>query len=144
MRMKTSKNLLNSILKTAQMGQVGIRSVLDTAMKPELRHALQTQLQAYDAIETEALAMAAQRGWDIRELEPAARFLADRKARLQLTGRNTDSKIAGMMIRSNTQGMIRGLQELHAFSGEDSRLQILSRRLLDCENANIRQMHDFL
>ncbi len=142
--MKTSKDLLNSILKTTQMGQVGIRSVLDTTMRPELRQALQSQLQAYDAIETEAHTMATQRGWDIRELDPAARFLADRKTRMRLTGRNTDSKIAGMVIRSNTQGMIRGLQELHEFPGKDPRLQILSRRLLDCENANIRQMYDFL
>ena len=142
--MKTNKDLLTSLLKTTQMGQVCIRSVLDTAMKPELRQALQTQLRAYDAIETEAHTIATQRGWEIRELDPATRFLADRKARMHLTGRNTDSKIAGMMIRSNTQGVIGGLQTLHAFSGEDSRLQILSRRLLDCENANIRQMYEFL
>ena len=32
--MKTSQELLSSVLKTTQMGQVGIRSVLDTTLNP--------------------------------------------------------------------------------------------------------------
>ena len=38
--MKTSQEILSSVLKTTQMGQVGIRSVLDTTLNPELRQAL--------------------------------------------------------------------------------------------------------
>ena len=38
--MKSSKEILSSLLKTTQMGQVGIRSVLDTSMRPGLRKAL--------------------------------------------------------------------------------------------------------
>ena len=43
--MKTSQELLSSVLKTTQMGQVGIRSVLDTTLNPELRQALVQQLK---------------------------------------------------------------------------------------------------
>ena len=52
--MKNSQQILSSVLKTAQMGQVGIRSVLDTRMRPGLRKALEQQLREYDQIETEA------------------------------------------------------------------------------------------
>ena len=52
--MKTSQEILSSVLKTTQMGQVGIRSVLDTTLNPELRQALVQQLKEYDGIETEA------------------------------------------------------------------------------------------
>ena len=38
--MKNSKQILSSLLKTTQMGQIGIRSVLDTSMRPSLRKAL--------------------------------------------------------------------------------------------------------
>ena len=64
--------------------------------------------------------------------------------RMKLTGSNSDSKIAGMMIQGNTRGMIKGLKNIHQFAGQDEQLQILSRKLLDCETANIRQMKPFL
>ena len=64
--------------------------------------------------------------------------------RMKLTGGNSDSKIAGMMIQGNTRGMIKGLKNLHQFNKQDLQVRTLSQRLLDCENANIRQMQSFL
>ena len=142
--MKTSKELLSSLLKTTQMGQVGIRSVLDTTMQPGLRKALTDQLKEYDSIETEAHSIAHQRGWEVPELDPAVRFMADRVTRMKLTGKRSDSKIAAMMVQGNTRGMIKGLKNLHQLERRDERLQILTQKLLDCEDANIRQMHQFL
>ena len=142
--MKSSKEILSSVLKTTQMGQVGIRSVMDCAMLPGLRKALHSQLREYDSIETEAHTIATQRGWEVKELDPAVRFMADTMTRMKLVGGNTDSKIAGMMIQGNTKGMITGLKNLHQFETKDERLQILSQKLLDCENANIQQMQEFL
>ena len=142
--MKNNKELLSSVLKSTQMGQVGIRSVLDTTMRPGLRKALESQLREYDSIETEAHSIASQRGWEVRELDPAVRFLSDMAVRMKLNGRDTDSKIAGMMIQGNTKGMVKGLKDLHRFASSDEQIQILSQKLLDCETANIRQMQDFL
>ena len=142
--MKSSKEILSSVLKTTQMGQVGIRSVLDTSMRPGLRKALESQLREYDSIESEAHLIASQRGWDLRELDPAVRFLADRMTRMKLHRSNSDSKIADMMIQGNTRGMIKGLKNLHQFPDTDAQISILSQKLLDCENANIRQMQTFL
>ena len=143
-KMKNSKDILSSILKTTQMGQVGIRSVLDTSMQPELRTALESQLREYDSIETEAHSLAARRGWELRELDPAVRFMSDMITRTRLTGKNAESKIAGMMIQGNTRGMIKGFKNLHQFAGSDEPIQILSRKLLDCEHANIQQMQQYL
>lgn len=142
--MKNNKDILETILKTTQMGQVGIRSVLDTSMRPGLRKALESQLQEYDRIETEAHTIACQRGWELGELDPAVRFLSDRMVRMKLNRRNTDSKIADMMIQGNTRGMIRSLKDLHQFPGQDAQVSTLCQRLLDCETANIRQMQSFL
>ena len=72
--MKGSKEILSSLLKTTQMGQIGIRSVLDTSMRPALRKALESQLQEYDSIETEAHTIASQRGWELEELDPGVRM----------------------------------------------------------------------
>ena len=142
--MKNSKEILSSVVKTAQMGQVGIRSVLDTSMRPSLRKALESQLREYDSIETEAHTIASQRGWELRELDPGVRMMTDMMTRMKLHGRNTDSKIADMIIQGNTKGMVKGLKNLHQFPSSDSQVQMVSQKLLDCETANIRQMQGFL
>ncbi len=142
--MKDSKEILTSILKTTQMGQIGIRSVLDTSMRPGLRKALESQLHEYDSIETETHSIATQRGWELDEVDPAVRMMTDMMVRMKLNGRNSDSKIAGMMINGNTKGMIKGLKNIHQYAGQDEQVDILSQKLLDCETANIRQMQGFL
>ena len=126
------------------MGQVGIRSVLDTSMRPALRKALETQLREYDGIEAEVYSIASQHGWELSDLDPAIRFLSDRMTRMKLTRGNCDSKIADMMIQGNTKGMIKGLKNLHQYPNQDNRISGISQKLLDCETANIRQMQSFL
>lgn len=142
--MKTSQQMLSSVLKTTQMGQIGIRSVLDTRMRPGLKDALKSQLKEYDALESEAHALAAQRGWELPELDPAVRAMTNMMTRMRLQMGGNDSKIADMMIQGNTKGMVKSLKLMHRLPREDSQVSALSQKLLDTENANIRQMQAFL
>lgn len=142
--MKESKELLSSILKTTQMGQVGIRSVLDSNMRPTLRKALESQLQEYDSIESEAHCIASSRGWQVPELDPMVRTMADMMTRVRLTGGNTDSKIAGMMIQGNTRGMILSLKNMRRCNNPDSQVADLAQKLLDTEKNNIVSMQGFV
>lgn len=142
--MNNSKEVLSSILKTTQMGQVGIRSVMRGAVRPGLKNALKSQLKEYDSIEREAYSIAASRGWELEALDPAAKTMAGLMARAQLSFSGTDSKIAAMMIQGNTRGMIKSIKNMHQYKMKDSPVSILSQRLLDCENANIQQMQGFL
>lgn len=139
-----SKKLLSSVLKTTQMGQVGIRSVLDTKFDTELRSAMVSQLKEYDTIEQEALDIAGNRHWILPEINPSIRFMTDRMTKMELSFGNVDSKIASMMIRGNTSGMIKGHKNLHQLSQQDDRVRTLAKKLLDTENANISQMKQFL
>lgn len=142
--MKKNQQFLSAMLKTIQMGQVEIRSVLDTALGSSLRNTLEAHLKEYDSMESEAYSIALQRGWELPELDPGKRFLKDRITRMKINGRNTDSRIADMLIRGNTDGMIRGLKNLHQLESQDHQIRILSQKLLDCETAHIRQMQVFL
>lgn len=126
------------------MGQVGIRSVLDAQMQPGLRSALQAQLKEYDLLESEAHTLAAQRGWEPEELDPAVRAMSNMMVRMRLSMGRNDSRIADMMIQGNTKGMIKGLRMLHKMPNGDSQITALSQKLLDTENANIQQMQKFL
>ncbi len=142
--MKNNKELLSSILKTTQMGQIGIRAVMKHVVRPELKSSLKQQLHEYDAIEQEAHAIAASRGWEIEELDPVVKFMAKHYANANLTIGKADSKIAGMMIQGNTRGMIKSLKNSHHAVNPDTSVSVLAQKLLDCENANIKQMQGFL
>lgn len=142
--MKGSKDLLSSVLKTTQMGQIGIRSVLKVPLRASLQTALKSQLQEYDSIEREAQAIAASRGWELEELSYGVKGMTDMMVRMQLSFGNTDSKAAAMMIQGNTRGVIKGLKNLHQFNHSDERVSVLCQKLLDREQENIRQMQGFL
>lgn len=142
--MKDSKDVLSSIIKTAQMGQIGIRSILNAPLRASLKDALRSQLQEYDAIEREALALAASRGWTLKQLDPAVKRMTNMMSKAKLTFGDTSSKAAAMMIQGNTKGVIKGYKNLNQFFASDERVRILSQKLLDSENANIQQMQGFL
>lgn len=144
MKLKDSKEILSSVLKTTQMGQIGIRSALEAEMKPELRQAMEAQLQEYDAIETQAHSIAAERNWVLPELNPSIRFMTDRMTKMKLSSGEVNSKIAEMMIRGNTSGVIKGLKNLHRMAQQDDTVCALSLKLLDTESANVDQMKQFL
>ena len=142
--MKDSKDLLGSVLKTTQMGQIGIRSVLKNPLRATLNTALNSQLEEYNAIEKEALSIARSRGWHLEDLNPAIQSMTDIMVRSRLMFGNADSKAAAMMIHGNTRGMIKGLKNLHHINNSDQRISLLTQKLLDCEEENIRQMQGFL
>lgn len=142
--MKGSKDLLSSILKTTQMGQIGIRSVLKNPLRSSLQSALRSQLSEYDSIEREAHAIAASRGWQLEQLDPAIKAMTDMMTRMQLSFGNVNSKAAAMMIQGNTKGMIKGYKNLNQFNNSDERIAVLTQKLLDCEQENIKQMQGFL
>lgn len=144
MNMKGSKDLLSSILKTTQMGQIGIRCVLKSPLQAGLRTALKSQLQEYDSIEQEAHSIASLRGWELEELNPAIKGMSQLITHSKLSFGNVNSKAAAMMINGNTRGMIKSLKNLHQFNHSDETVSNLSQKLLDCEIANIRQMQGFL
>ena len=142
--MKTSKEVLSSILKTTQMGQTGIRSVMGYTVGANLKRELQSQLREYDAIEAEAHKIAKQKGWEVPELNKSVRVMSDMMSRSMLAVERKDSKIAGMMINGNTRGMIKSIKNQHHSPNIDSAVRTLNQKLIDRETENIRAMEVYL
>lgn len=142
--MKGSKDILSSILKTTQMGQIGIRSILKTPLKSSLQSELNSQLKEYDAIESEAHGIALSRGWTLKELDPAIKGMTNMMTRSRLSFGNANSKAAAMMIQGNTRGIIKGYKNLNQFPPTDQQVSELAQRLIDFEDANNRQLQGFL
>lgn len=144
MDMLSDKELLTSVLHTVQMGQTGIRCIMDEAVRPGLKQELQSQLSEYDAMETEAQRLATANGWVLNELHPAVKTMSSVMSRMQLMGGERDSKIAGMLIQGNTRGSILGLKNLHKAGKADQEIKALAQRLLNRENINIQKAQEFL
>ncbi len=143
-KMKNSADLLSSILKTTQMGQIGIRSILKTPLRASLRSELNSQLKEYDAIESEAHKIARSRGMVLKELDPAIKAMTNMMARTRLSFGDIDSKAAAMMIQGNTRGIIKGFKNLNQFPPSDQRVANLASKLIDFEETNNRQLQGFL
>lgn len=144
MKMKGSKDILSSILKTTQMGQIGIRSILNEQLQPSLRTELRNELCEYDAIEQEAHAIARARGWELKELDPAIKGMTNMMTRTRLSFGELDSKAAAMMIQGNTRGIIKGFKNLNQFPPSDHQVSTLAQRLIDIEETNNRNLQGFL
>lgn len=142
--MKGSKDVLSSVIKTAQMGQIGIRSVLNAPLRASLKDALRSQLREYDSIEREALELACAKGWTLEQLDPTIRYMTNMMTKTRLKFGDASSKAAAMMIQGNTRGIIKGYKNLNQYAVPDERVTLLSRKLLSCEQANIQQMQGFL
>lgn len=54
------------------------------------------------------------------------------------------SRIAEQMINGNTKGAIKSIQHHRQYLGKDERVTDLSKKLLETEENNIRQMKPFL
>ena len=142
--MKNSRDVVESILKTAQMGQTGIRSVMPYATKPELKEALRSQKREYDQIEREAYTLAKSRGWELQNLSMMSKIFSNACASSKLIIGDPDSKIAAMMINGNTKGMIKGLKNKNYRDVGDDAVYSLACKLLNCENDNIKQMQGYV
>ena len=142
--MKDSKAVLDGILSSVQMGQLGIRSVLDKAIRVELRKDLHSQLSEYDSIETQAQNIAKKHNWQLKEVNPAIKVMSNMMSRAKLSVGPRDSKIAAMMIQGNTRGMILGYKDLHENNRLDPEVKQLSHKLLETEKSNIEQMQGYL
>ena len=139
-----SKDLLNSIVKTSQMGQIGIRSVLNSSVQQDLRTELQAQLDGYDHMEREAIEIAASKGWKVDELNPMIKTMTNLMTKTRLRFGNTDSKAAAMMIRGNMKGIIKGNKNLNHCKCSDERISRLQAKLIRHEEQYTKQMQGFL
>lgn len=142
--MKTNKEVLDSLLKTVQMGQSGIRCVQDSAEGAELRQVLTDQLGEYDNIERDVYSLALKRGWELQPLNQGVERMSSMMAKMQLMGGQKDSKIAKMLVQGNTRGMIKGLKNLHHCAKLDASVDELAHTLLRREEENIRQACRYL
>lgn len=142
--MTTAQQFLSAMLETVQHSQDSLFHAVSAASSHSLKSIFKTQLQEYDRIESEIQSIAARRGWELPELQPAVKWFSGFRFRLLLRLHSADSCIAERMISLHTVDMVNTLKLLHRYDPKDDQILTLFQKLLDCKTMNIRQMQPFL
>lgn len=138
------EKMLTSVLHTVQMGQSGIRCVMEKAVSADLKKEMKQQLEVYDAMEKEALNLGTRKGLQLTNIHPAILRMSEAMAKMRLMSGQRDSKIAGMLIQGNTRGVILGSKNLHHGQSVDPQIRELTQRLVAQEKCSIENTQQFL
>ncbi len=139
-----NEKMLTSVLHTVQMGQSGIKCVMDSAVRPGLKQEMRQQLETYDRMETQARRLAAKHDLQLRDIHPGILKMSDLMAKARLMGGERDSKIAGMLIQGNTRGMILGIKNLRHGKQASQDIRDLAESLIVQERKSIENTESFL
>ena len=142
--MNQDTKLLQSICKSTEMGQSGIRAVMKAARDPAMQRALSSQLREYDAIHHQADRLLHDRNETARRIPGLALSFSRLSAGMKMARDSSSSAIAAMMIQGNTKGMVKSMRENRTLRALDPKVSSLSNRLLQTELSNIEQMKSFL
>ncbi|MBP3413445.1 MAG: hypothetical protein J6K89_09330 [Oscillospiraceae bacterium] len=144
-QMTNDIEMLNSIRKSTQMGCYGIKTVMAETSDANLYSELKNQLSEYEKIYDEADALLKERGGKAKNINPMAKYSSSMSATMQVRmAKDPNAKIADLMMRGNTKGMIKSIHNHRSMGVLDPKVSCLSNRLLQTEQANIDSMKTFL
>ena len=136
--------LLQYVYRTTDMGCKGIQSVLDRARSENLKSALMQQERKYAKLRDEAKSILESRREKPKGVSPVSKLSADTMTSLKMMTGRTDSKIAEMTIQGNQIGITKTVKHLNDYRGSDETVKGLTKRLLETEEANAKQIQSFL
>lgn len=134
---------LNLISKNAEMGKVGIDSVMEYTRDEKMREALRVQAKEYDKIYAEATDMLKARNAEIKHVSPMAKFGSEMTSAMKTMTDHSAAKIAEMMIQGSTMGITKIMKNRGEYDGNDKDILSLSEKLQKTEEQNIKTMKTF-
>lgn len=141
MIMTDGYEILSSIIMATQTAQIDLPAAIEFVSSTTMKGALAEALQSYDCIESEALQLASQRGWDILSNQ---QLLCRLIRHVQIRFRRTDPAIAEYLILYYTRSMIQGLRISHNHETYDEQINRLFQKFLFSQSSCIRQMFPYL
>lgn len=142
--MINDEEMLQFILKNAEMGCLGINDVKPYASGDKLNNALRSQNLEYGHIYHNAYNILKNRGYSPNKISRFVSKLASAKTRREMKNDRSDSHIAEMMIQGNTMGVQKIAQHIRQYEGNNELVTRLADKLMSTEQANIEQMKSFL
>jgi len=135
--------LLNRVMRNAQMGIIGIDSILPRA-NGAIRPALESQKKEYIELACEARQLMRRTGETPKNVPHPIRMMATHMGRMKSSVDPSSKHMAKMMTDASTKGAASLQSAINRYNGADEKTRALSARLMKTEEQNIAQMKAFL
>ena len=142
--MLDDKEMLQFIMKTAEMGCRGINAIKHYANSEEMSNALRSQNIEYGRIYHNAYNMVRERNQPSWHVSPMSNSMAKMVVNRQMKNDSSDPHIAEMMIRGNTIGVQKTSRRIRQYNKSDESISKLAQKLMATEQANIEEMKSYL
>lgn len=144
MRENEETKYLNKLYKCAEMGTIGIDSVIDKATKEELIEALQSQRKEYDSLCEQIVSILKKYGCEEEKLGKMAKKSSEMMSEMKMKIDDSDSQIAKMMMEGNNKGIIEVTKIKNEYQGEDEEIKELCDNFLKFLEDNLDEMKKYL
>lgn len=141
---RQSADILNSVYKNAEMAYESSGDVLRRCKNARLYSEISKQRERYKNISAEARGELQRRGISARQTPPAAKAMAKMGIAMQTMMDGSSSRIAELMIRGTTMGIIDMQQTLNRSAAAEEDLQNDARSLLQREQDYCERLKRYL
>ena len=139
----TNIKFLNLIYQNAQMGLIGIDTVMKKVENEKIAKIIQEQRKEYETFLEDARKILIKYGAKEEEISKLKELSSKAMAEVMTMGKD-DQEIAKLMMEGNQKGVLEITAELNNYDGNDEEILSLARRLLATEEHNREEFKTYL
>ena len=137
--------LLDYIYQNAEMGLVGIDSIIEKVSDENLEHLILEQREEYKTIMEEAKEIYKKYGKDEKELSKLTKLSSNIMTEMMMiTKKGETNLIAKMMIEGSNKGIIAITEKINNIETTDEEIKELAQKLLKTEQHNLDELKKYL
>ena len=145
--MKEQRNsnikFLNLIYQNAQMGLIGIDTVIDKIENEKIAKIVNEQRKEYEQFLSDAKDILLKYGAKEEEISKLKEISSKAMASMMTLGKS-DKEIAKLMMEGNQKGVLEITAELNQYENQDEEILNLAHRLLATEEHNREEFKKYL
>lgn len=142
--MNGNAELLNFIYQNSQMGVITISKLIGITEDEDFKIHLQSQVDEYKKIHTNAKALLNKNGYDEKGISSFDKIKSYMMINMETFIDKTSSHIAEMLLIGSNMGIIDAVKNLKKYQEAESNIVDLMEELLRFEENNMQQLKKFL
>ena len=139
----TNIKFLNLIYQNAQMGIIGIDTVIKKIENEKIAKLVQEQRKEYEQFLDDAKKILLKYGAKEEEISKLKNLSSKAMANVMTMGKS-DKEIAKLMMEGNQKGVLEITAELNEYVGSDEEILDLAHKLLATEEHNREEFKEYL
>jgi len=145
MKEKGNDNIifLNIIYQNAEMGLIGLDSVIPKVTDEKLAKVMNEQRAEYEKICKDAKDILLKYGAQEEEISKMKEISTETMSKMMAMGKD-DKGLAKLLLQGNEKGITEAQENLNQYKGNDEEIIKLAKRLLATEEHNRDEMKEFL